>query len=273
MKLSQITLAGLAVFASAAVMAQAKAPEPDYTLAFNVGATTDYRYRGISQTRKQPAIQGGVDFSHKSGVYLGAWASTIKWIKDDGRKAGTNSGSSNLEIDLYGGYKGSITKDVGFDVGLLTYIYPGEKYKNLTDSSANTTEIYGALSMGPVTAKYSHSVSNLFGFNAPGNNSKGSGYLDLSANFDMGNGWSVVPHIGYQRVKNFSNYSYTDYSVTVNKDMGNGLVLSGALVGTNAGKDAAGVPWYAAPDKTGSASTASKNNGGGGLVLSVKYNF
>jgi uncharacterized protein (TIGR02001 family) len=269
MKLTQLSLAALLSVVSIGAMAQAKAPEPDYTLSFNVGATTDYRYRGVSQSRKKPALQGGLDFAHKSGIYLGAWGSTIKWIKDDGTKIAVNSGNSNVEIDLYGGYKGSINKDVGFDVGVLAYQYPGQKYRNVSGASANTAEVYGALTMGPVTAKYSHSVTNLFGFF----DSKGSGYFDLSASFDMGNGWSVVPHVGHQRIKNWSQYSYTDYSLTVNKDLGSGLIISAALVGTNAGKDAAGIPWYPAPDSTGAASVASKNNAGGGLVLGIKYNF
>ena len=64
---------------SGAAFAQTKAPEPDYTLSFNVGAVTDYRYRGISQSRLDPALQGGADFAHKSGFYVGTWASTIKW--------------------------------------------------------------------------------------------------------------------------------------------------------------------------------------------------
>jgi uncharacterized protein (TIGR02001 family) len=273
MKLSKISLAALLSVVAASAFAQAKAPEPDYTLGFNVGATTDYRYRGISQTRLKPAVQGGVDFSHKSGFYLGAWGSTIKWIKDDGRKAGVDSGNSNLEIDVFGGFKGSITNDLGFDVGVLQYAYPGNKYKNVSGSKADTTELYGALTFGPVTAKYSHSLSNLFGFAAPGKNSKGSSYLDLTANFDLGNGWSVTPHVGHQKVKNFSDYSYTDYSIAVNKDLGSGFVVTGAVVGTDAGKDAAGVPWYAAPDSSGAASTASKNNGRNGLVVSVKYSF
>jgi uncharacterized protein (TIGR02001 family) len=83
------------------------------------GAVTDYRYRGISQTRLKPALQGGVDYS-AGGFYLGAWASTIKWIKDAG-------GDASAEIDLYGGYKGEIAKDVTFDVGVLTYQYPSNK--------------------------------------------------------------------------------------------------------------------------------------------------
>jgi uncharacterized protein (TIGR02001 family) len=273
MKLSRISIATLLSIAAFASLAQTKPAEPDYTLAFNAAVTTDYRYRGISQSRLKPAVSAGADFTHKSGVYLGAWASTIKWIKDDGRKAKVNSGNANLELDLYGGYKGSLTSDVGYDVGVLAYIYPGNKYKNVSGANANTTELYAGLSYGPVTAKYSHSVSNLFGFAAPGVKSKNSGYFDLSGNFDLGNGWSVSPHVGHQSVKNFSAASYTDYSVGLSKDLGNGLVINGAIVGTDAGKDATGTPIYAAPDSSGAASAASKNNGKTGLVIGLKYNF
>jgi uncharacterized protein (TIGR02001 family) len=281
MKKPLIALASL--LAAGTVLAQQKPPEPDYTLAFNVGAVTDYRYRGISQSRFRPAVQGGVDFSHKSGVYVGVWGSTIKWIKDAGTIAAANTGNANLEIDLYGGYKGSIIADkLSYDVGGLYYFYPRNKYNNLssfngwTTPKADTGEIYGALTFGPVTGKYSHALTNLFG-NA---RSKNSGYLDLSATFDVGGGWSIVPHVGYQRVagspdgtfKN-SNYSYTDYSVAVNKDFGNGLILTGSVVSTNAKKAANGTPFYPAPDGANSASSSSRNLGRTGVVLGVKYNF
>jgi uncharacterized protein (TIGR02001 family) len=287
MKLSKISTAALLALMASGAFAQAKAPEPDYTLSFNVGAVTDYRYRGISQTRFKPAVQGGLDFVHKNGFYAGVWGSNIQWIKDAGRIATssgtpTDVGSANLEVDLYGGYKGSINKDLGFDVGLLHYWYPSNKFNNLTafngwsTPKADTTEIYGALTFGPVTAKYSHSVTTLFGNAA----SKGSGYLDLTANFDLGNGWSVSPHIGSQRVAGTpapgfpnSNFSYTDYSVAVSKDFGNGFVGTASVVGTNAKKNAGGVPFYAAPDSAGLASNSSKNLGRSGLVVGVKYNF
>jgi uncharacterized protein (TIGR02001 family) len=247
MKLTTKSLiATAALLACAATLAQTKAPEPDYTLAYNVGATTDYRYRGISQTRLKPTLQGGVDFSHKSGLYLGAWGSGIKWIKDGG-------GDANIELDLYGGYKGS-AGSVSYDLGVLTYQYPSNKL----NPSANTTELYVAGTMGPATLKYSHSVTNLFGFA----NSKSSGYLDLSASFDLGNGWSVAPHVGRQRVANNSIFSYTDYSLTVNKDI-DGLILSAALVGTNAEEAA----------YTTSAAAGSKFLGKNGLLVSIKKNF
>lgn len=240
MKLKATLLLSTLVLSGAA-FAQT-APEPDYTLSFNVGAVTDYRYRGISQTRLKPALQGGADFAHKSGFYVGTWASSIKWIKDAG-------GGADAEIDVYGGYKFGVGP-LGLDVGVLTYNYPGHDLA----VSPNTQEGYIAGTFGPATLKYSHSFSNLFGFS----DSKNSSYLDLSATFDMGGGWSVVPHIGHQKVKNNGAADYTDYSVTLNKDFGNGFSASAALVDTDT--DA-----YVAPN--------GKNLGKSGVVLGVKYSF
>jgi uncharacterized protein (TIGR02001 family) len=216
-------------------------------VAFNAGLVTDYRYRGISQSRLKPALQGGVDYS-QGGLYLGAWASTIKWIKDTGTINSYDAGSANLELDLYGGYKGEISKDFTYDVGVLTYQYPSNKL----NPSTNTTEVYGALTYGPATLKYSHSLSNLFGFA----DSKGSGYLDLSATFDVG-GFLITPHLGRQLVNNLGSASYTDASLTVAKDIGNGVVLSATAV------DA----------RTGAYFGAGKDLGKAGLVLGAKINF
>ncbi len=225
---------------------------PASPLSFNIGGVSDYRSRGISQSRLKPALQGGADYAFASGAYLGTWASTIDWIKDAG-------GNANVEIDLYGGYKGDIVKDsLSYDVGFLTYQYPS----NHLNPKAETYEIYGALTYGPVTAKYSHAVSNLFGFA----NSKNSGYLDLSANFDLGSSISLTPHVGYQRVANNSTASYTDYSLTVAKDF-SGLALSAALVGTST-KSVSGNPGgyaYYSP--------AGKNLGKATVVVGLKYTF
>ena len=234
--------------ASGAAMAQAtKPPEPDYTLSYNVGAVTDYRYRGISQSRLRPALQGGADFAHKSGFYVGTWASTIKWIKDAG-------GDSDVEIDLYGGYKTAFS-GAGLDVGLLRYYYPNNKLAVNPD----TTEAYIAGSWGPGTLKYSHALTNLFGFA----NSDGSGYLDLSATFELP--WyslTLTPHIGRQRVAHNASFSYTDWSLTVGKDSGKGLSASLAYVDTNA---ATSPPAYPSP--------GGKNLGRAGLVAGIKYAF
>ena len=132
---------------------------------------------------------------------------------------------------------------------MLTYQYPSNKL----NPSANTTEIYGALTYGPATAKYSHSTTNLFGFA----DSKNSGYLDISATFDVG-GFLVTPHIGRQTVKNTSAASYTDGSRTVAKDIGHGIVLSGAIVDTNT---------------SAYVGAGGKDLGKAGIVLGAKINF
>jgi uncharacterized protein (TIGR02001 family) len=223
---------------SGAALAQAT---PDYSLSANVGVVTDYRYRGISQTRLKPAIQGGFDASHKSGFYLGTWASSIKWIKDGG-------GDANAEVDVYGGYKFA-AGPVAVDVGALRYLYPGSSLPINPD----TTELYAAGTWGPATLKYSHAVTNLFGFN----DSKGSYYIDLNATFDTGFwGLAITPHVGYQKVKNNSAATYTDWSLTVTKDFGNGFAISLGYVDTDT--DA-----YIAPN--------GKDLGKSTAVLGLKY--
>lgn len=223
----RIALLALALVSGSA-FAQTAAPEPESTLAFNAGVVSEYRYRGISQTAKKPALQGGVDYAHKSGFYVGAWGSTIHWIKD----TSPTQVKGPVEIDVYGGYKTEIAKDITLDVGGLKYWYQGNNLEKATlvtptPTNADTFELYGALSFGALTTKLSNSTTNLFG--AP--NSKNSRYLDISYTVDLGNGLTLVPHIGDQLVKNNAT-SYTDYALTLNKDM-DGLVLSAALIGTN----------------------------------------
>jgi uncharacterized protein (TIGR02001 family) len=242
--------------AAPAAPAAPKAPEPDFTLSYNAGVVTDYRYRGISQTRLLPAAQGGVDFAHKNGLYLGAWASTIKWIKDNSTPGHAVKGP--VELDIYGGYKFSLG-DVGVDVGALGYQYVGNNLIKTNGGgaydNANTTELYTALSYSVVTFKSSYSMTNLFG----NLNSKGSQYYDLTANFDLGSGFTLTPHLGRQIVANAGALSYTDYSVMLAKDLGQGFSLSAMVVSTNA--KPAGYTW------------GGKEVGKAGAVLGAKYSF
>lgn len=244
---SKIAFAALALTAGSAALAQ---------LSYNIGAVSEYRYRGISQTAEAPALQGGADYAHSSGFYVGAWASQIRWIKEAGQAAGQDL-KGDVELDLYGGYKGSITKELGFDVGYLRYEYVGNTLKDVTTANPNTDELYGALTYGPVTFKYSYALSTLFG--TP--KSEGSTYADLSATFDLGSGYSVVPHVGRQEIAGdpAKGYSYTDYSVTLSKDFGNGLSASIAAIATNADENL-----YTVNGRKLAKSTA---------VVGVKYTF
>jgi uncharacterized protein (TIGR02001 family) len=191
----------------------------------NVTLASEYVYRGISQTREKLALQGGFDYAHSSGLYIGTWGSNISWITDV-----ESTATSNLELDVYAGYKGS-AGDIGYDVGVLHYDYPGSYPAGFV--SANTDELYVAGSYKMFTLKYSHAISNLFGYS----DSKGSNYIEASANFEVMSGLTLGLHAGHQKIKNYSDYSYTDYKVSLTKDFGGGLGVTGAYTDTTGNKD------------------------------------
>jgi uncharacterized protein (TIGR02001 family) len=242
-KLSLAAALTLALGTVGAPAAQAEEAAAPYTLTGNVALTSDYRYRGLSQTRLKPAQQGGADYTHTAtGLYAGVWASTIKWIDDFG-------GDAKVEIDLYGGKRGEIATDITYDVGGLYYYYPS----NGLPVSANTFEVYGQLGWGPAYIKYSHSTTNLFGTA----DSKGSGYLDIGANVEIATGLTLNLHAGRQRVANNSIYTYNDYKVGLTKDLG---FASVQLALVKAQTDA-----YLSPQ--------GKNLGKSGAVLTISKTF
>ena len=210
MKKSILAFAALAVFAGAASADG---------LSANVSVVSKYKYRGQDQSdplkSAVPAIQGGFDYAN-SGFYVGNWNSSV------GFGGGT-------EMDFYGGYKGEAA-GLGYDVGLLKYYYPG------TGAGVfNTTEIYGAVSYSILSLKYSHTVSDKY-FGIP--EGKGTGYLDLSANYEVVKGITLNAHVGLTRLtsdsKNLTGLvNYTDYKLGATYDFGEGLTLSGAYVGAN----------------------------------------
>ncbi len=262
MSIKSLSLLATASFLCVAAVAQTKAPEPDYTLSYNVGVVTDYRFRGLTQTNYNPALQGGVDFAHKSGFYLGAWGSNVSWVREF-----NGASNGNIEIDLYGGFKGEIANGFGFDIGLITYQYPGNDSGAAGTpgaglySNASTSEFYAALSYAMFTLKYSQSLGDFLG----NLNSSGSRYWDLSANFDLGNGFTLTPHIGRQTIPNIAGNvgDYSDYALSLSKDFGNGLILTGAVVGTDANQ-----PFY-----TNTFNGATGFIGKNGAYLGLKYSF
>ena len=205
-KLSLAAALALALGTVGAPVAHAEEAAPVNVITGNVAITSDYRYRGLSQTRLQPALQGGADYTHNpTGLYAGTWASTIKWIDDFG-------GDAKVEVDLYGGKRGELGGGISYDVGGLYYWYPS----NGLTPNANTFEVYGQLGYGPGYIKYSHSTTNLFGTA----DSKGSGYFDIGTNVEVAAGLTLNIHAGYQRVAHNSDFSYSDYKIGLTKDLG-----------------------------------------------------
>lgn len=258
------------------VSAQAAAPTPEHTFTGNATIATQYIFRGLTQTNGKPALQGGADYSHSSGLYAGTWASNISWFTDQNvgtttpwvpRSLGgpqglagstfnaTGGNTASLEWDFYAGYKNTFGGgDWNYDIGLLQYWYPGT-YDNLGTyfSKPNTLEAYGALGWKWVSLKYSHSLSDTFGVK----NSRGSSYLDLSAAIPLGeSGFTLGLHAGHQKFKgtspvldftftagnhSFTNnlFSYTDYKVSLSKEWF-GINWTAAATGTNAKGRASG---------------------------------
>src|ERR1019366_7595367 len=132
-QMKKIALVLAAGFAASAIPTFALADDAPAAspITYNIGAVSDYRYRGISQSKLHPALQGGVDYA-QGPFYAGTWLSTIDWVKDAGKAVGVDSGNAPAEWDLYGGTKGDIIKDtLSYDVGVLAYVYLGEKFHNI----------------------------------------------------------------------------------------------------------------------------------------------
>ncbi|KQR55050.1 TorF family putative porin [Acidovorax sp. Leaf160] len=194
----------------------------------NVALTTNYKFRGQDQDASKskavkPAIQGGLDYAFgDSGFYLGNWNSSVDWLP-----------GNSIEMDFYGGYKFK-AGDVDLDVGALTYVYPG-------NTAGNTTELYGAATYGPLTAKYSHTVSkDYFGWaGAKTSSSRGrnTGYLNLAFAQEVAPKTTLKASVGFTRfasdIKDLGVPNYIDYSLGGAYDFGSGLSLGAAVVGAN----------------------------------------
>lgn len=203
----------------------------DLTVSSNVSLVSDYLYRGISQSGANPAIQGGFDLAHASGLYAGVWGSSISFINEAGL-----GNSGGLELDTYAGYKGTAS-DIGYDVGFLRYNYPASYASGVI--KPDTNEIYGALSYSIVSAKLSYSLGDTFGVSK----AQGSTYAELNASYPIADtGMTVGAHFGLQTFAGATadanktagtDPTYSDYKLSVTKDF-SGYVAGLALSSTNA---------------------------------------
>lgn len=217
-KLPMIALG--AMLALPALADDAVAPSP---LTSNISIVSDYIFRGLSRNNGYPAIQGGVDLAASNGIYIGAWGSNVSWLADQGAAKG-----SSLELDPYIGIKDSFWTDFTYDFGYTRYHYPA----NYTAGAVNadTDEIHAGIGYQWLSLKYSYSLGNAFGIA----NSKGTHYLDISANYPIpDSGFTLGAHYGTQTYQGVTadslkaaglDPSYSDGRVSISKDM-NGFVL------------------------------------------------
>jgi uncharacterized protein (TIGR02001 family) len=259
--------------ALALAQAPAAAPQSPHTLTGNLGIYSSYRFRGIDQTFGKPALQGGIDYSHASGFYVGNWNSNVS--------EGAGFPGGNLEMDFYGGWKHA-WGDWGLDVGAIYYYYPGTNSSatsfpvvannnppfTIHNGRVDNKEIYIGGSWKWISLKYSHAVDDYFSIPS----TKNSHYFDLSGTYDLGDGWGVTGHVGYLKLKNFSNGSYTDWKIGVTKDI-SGWVFALAYVGTDTKGNCSGTfqsDPYCFPNDDG---TKFKDAGRSTAVFSVSKTF
>lgn len=251
-----------------------------HSLTGNLGVFSSYRFRGIDQTFGKPAVQGGFDYSHASGFYLGNWNSNVS--------SGAGFPDGNLEMDFYGGYKAAFD-DFGLDVGAIYYYYPGSDAGALSggksSGAVSNTELYIGGSWKFLSLKYSYATDDYFslrGVNsagaATGKSTSGTQYLDLSANYDLGDGWGINGHVGALNLKNVHNGDYTDWKLGVTKDI-NGWVLAASYVDTNAKGSCSKGQFYcftnSLSDNSGTLATGShtEDAGRGIAIVSVSRSF
>lgn len=227
--LTAILASAFSVMTPVAYAADGAIASSQHTLTTNIGFFTDYTYRGISLARERGAVQGGIDYSHSSGLYLGAWATNVNKQALYG---------NTVELDIYGGYVHMLADQLGLNVGFMHYFYPdstrpvsstGDK-----GASPNTTELNAALTYKYFTLKHSYAVSNFFGINdnyGGNGNSRGSGYTEMNVNYKLPFAdLNLALHVGRQVVHNYSKANYTDWLVGFNKD----FAIAGST-GWNAG--------------------------------------
>ena len=213
--LSAMCLAATSVFAASSAMAW-ESEDGAHSTSANVGLFSDYIFRGISFTDEKPAIQGGFDYAHSSGLYAGTWASNL-----------SIDGETNIEIDIYGGFANEFGESgIGYDVGMVRYIYPGTN----SDQDIDYNEYYGGLS-------YSYFSATVFYTDDWSNTGEDEIYYKLGFDYDLPYGLALSAHYGYtdsdrnDGVADASD-SYSDYGIGVTKGFA-GLDWSVGYYGTD----------------------------------------
>jgi uncharacterized protein (TIGR02001 family) len=194
-------------FATAAVGAALLAtagPAAAQDIAWNVAVTSDYVFRGVSQTDQDPALQGGVDVTFDSGFYAGAWASNVDFGDD-----------TDAEFDVYGGYR---TEAGGFalDFGVLGYLYINEP--DAVDYNFVEFKAAASRAVGPVTLGAAVYYSpDFFGLDDTAT------YIEANGSFTPAAKWTVSGAVGHQAL-DFSD-DYTTWNAGVAYAITDNLVI------------------------------------------------
>ncbi|MEO9001636.1 MAG: TorF family putative porin [Rhodanobacter sp.] len=192
--MKSLTLVMLSVALTGASIAAHADNEPSQSISGNLAVTSDYMFRGLTQTWGRPAIQGGADYAGTDGIAAGFWGSSISEHTYPG---------GTMELDLYASYGHAIDRDWSWRAGLYSYVYPGgnlHQAPGYAPRSFNTVEANAALSWSWLTLKYNRSLGDYFGVDAEQGytgDSHGTEYLQLDAAIPLGAAWSLALHAGH----------------------------------------------------------------------------
>lgn len=231
-------LAALALPTAAFAEDAPAAPASSWTATSNIGFVSDYYTRGISQSWHDPAVQGGFDIAHSSGFYAGVWGSTV---------SSNTFPDASLELDLYGGYNGTISavEGLGYSIGAIGYFYPNGSWKKYSLPGApdqtpdggrwDTYEANVGLSYKWLSAKASVTLGDWFGAEKDtgwDGGTSGTTYLELNAAYPLPwYGLTLIGHVGHLNVSgkldlnvpssqnslNEDDPDYTDYKIGLSK--------------------------------------------------------
>ena len=197
----------------------------------NVALVSDYRFRGISQSNEDPALQGGFDYAFDNGIYLGTWGSTVDFDSDG------DDFNGSLELDYYAGWAMDIGENSAIDVGYMYYDYPGDEGKE-----GDYQELYGSFSWHGLTLGL-HYSDDYYG------ESDTFFYYYADYSFGFGDAFSLDLHVGYNDLEEDGGFlssdedAYTDYSVGLTWSVV-GVDLGAAYVGTTLDEeDVGGTDW------------------------------
>ena len=202
--------------------------QDEWSASGNVALTSDYKFRGISQSDESPAIQGGFDLEHGSGFYAGVWGSSV-----DFDPAGKDEYDGSLELDLYLGIGGDLGSDLGgsdltWDLGYIYYDYPGDDKKE-----GDYQEVYAGLGWEDLSLGLAYS-DDYYGETGK------FWYVYGGYSVSLGMDASLDFHVGFNRLDEKDGFlmdqdAYTDYSISVSRDFA-GVNIALAYVGTDLDK-------------------------------------
>ena len=204
-KLSMM-LAGLGALSITTSAVAWESADGQHSTSATVWLTSDYVWRGYSQTDEDAAIQGSFDYAHASGFYAGVWGSNVGFAKD-----------ADIEIDVYAGFGGNITEDLSYDIGWLRYMYPGTDSKAKSGSGdLDWNEFYGYLGYSYFTVGVAYSSDFA-------NSSETAIYYSAAFDYELPQGFALSAGIGYydfdKKIYGAKEDSVVDYRLGVSTEL------------------------------------------------------